>query len=66
MVSKKVQEALKTARELEKREPMPKEKVLEIEHETGGMVRRALSLLAPSWFIKDVHSKKTKKRPKNI
>lgn len=66
MVSKKVQEALQKAKELEQREPMPKEKVLEIEHDTGGLIRRALSLLAPSWFVKDVHSKKTKKTPKTI
>ena len=54
---KKVKKALEKARELEKRQPMPKEEVVRIYKEGISFGEKIKSFLQPSWFVSDPKSK---------
>jgi hypothetical protein len=64
MQKKKVQDALKRARELEKHTPLSREEVVKIYKEGISFGETLKKLLKPSWFVKDVHRKKVKKKKK--
>lgn len=54
---KKVKEALKKAKELEKKEPMTKEELVTAYKEGVSLSEKMRNLLVPSWFVKDIHQK---------
>ena len=54
---KKVKKALQKARELEKRQPMSKEQVVQIYKEGISFGEKIKSFLKPSWFVADPKTK---------
>jgi len=59
---KKVKNALARAKELEQHKLLPKEKVVEIYKEGISFGEKLKNLLAPAWFVKDVHKREVKKK----
>lgn len=59
---KKVKEALAKAKEIEKHEILPKEKVVDIYKEGISFGETLKKILKPSWFVKDVHKKRVKRK----
>ncbi|MBD3361581.1 hypothetical protein GF358_02185 [Candidatus Woesearchaeota archaeon] len=60
---RKIKEALKRAKELEKHQPMPKKKVVEIYKEGISFGEKIKNFLTPSWFVSDPHTKTKLKCP---
>ena len=69
-MNQKVKTALKKAKELEKHEPLSKQKILEIYKESLDFFEQFKKLLGKDWFIKDEHKKikvqKLKNRRKKV
>lgn len=63
MLKKEVKEALKVAKELEKQEPMPREKVVEIYKEGIETAQSLQKLLKPDWFLKEEKAKAQRRKP---
>ena len=61
---KKVKEALKKAKELEKKKIMTPEQEAELQKSAVSFSERLRKLLAPEWFVKDVHKKRKAKKKK--
>ncbi|MBD3304243.1 hypothetical protein GF343_03790 [Candidatus Woesearchaeota archaeon] len=61
---KKVKEALKKAKELEKEHIMTPKQELGVQKEAATLSEKLQNLLKPAWFIKDVHKKKAVKKAK--
>ena len=59
---KKVKDALAKAKEVEKHEILPQEKVVDIYKEGISFGEKLKNFLKPSWFVKDVHRKTVKKK----
>jgi len=59
---KKVKDALAKAKEIEKHEILPQEKVVDIYKEGISFGEKLKNFLKPSWFVKDVHRKTVKKK----
>ncbi|MFC1774987.1 hypothetical protein ACFLZN_01580 [Nanoarchaeota archaeon] len=58
----KVKEALRKARKLEKHEPMSREEAVSTYKHGISLSEKLRKLLRPSWFVKDLDSKKKKKK----
>lgn len=61
---KKVKEALKKAKELEKKKIMTPEQEAELQKSAVSLSEKLQKLLAPEWFVKDVHKKRKVKKVK--
>jgi len=59
---KKVKEALKKAKELEKKKIMTPEQEAELQKNAVSLSEKLRKLLAPEWFVKDVHKKRKVKK----
>ncbi len=59
--SKEVKEALKKAKEIERKKLLTKEEIVKTYKEGMTQTSKLKKLLTPSWFVKDVHKKKKNK-----
>ena len=61
-LSRKVKQALKRARELERKEPMTKQELVSTYKEGISLSEKLRNFLKPAWFVKDSNGKKTRKK----